>query len=213
MFQCNISGLPAYLGTCIRNSGSRCIIVDGHTGAGKTTVVSELVSLLKQEGKHCTEFHMDWYVIDRDKRSYHENPKMMDLTGWFDIERAISDMAKLHKHDVTLMSYDRSTGRRSKPLTLQKLQPDDVIIIEGLYGLLLTETLKIDCLRFFLSLTDATIRKRLYARNTYIERARLEYEIEHIYLPSMRSYEDYLQARKILFTEIDVNDFTEVKIR
>jgi uridine kinase len=123
----------------ISRSKSRLVLIAGPSAAGKTTFTKRLSIQLKVNGIRPVSISLDNYYVDR-----HETPK--DENGEYDFEalEAIDlDLFNAHLrqlldgHQVRSPRYNFNRGKRvaeSKWLPIQ-LDPDQVLIIEGIHGL------------------------------------------------------------------------------
>jgi uridine kinase len=123
----------------VNRSKSRLVLIAGPSAAGKTTFTKRLSIQLKVNGIRPVSISLDNYYVDR-----HETPR--DEKGEFDFEalEAIDlDLFNGHLrqlldgHQVRSPRYNFNRGKRaaeSKWLPIQ-LDPDQVLIIEGIHGL------------------------------------------------------------------------------
>ncbi len=210
-----LNHLPSLLLKKMNDAGVRTIVIDGFTASGKSTAADGLIKLLKEEGHVVREFHADWFVIDRDKRNYKENPALMRLSSWADIPggtKLATFLGNTKDGSHVFSAYDRSTGKRSLEMTLEPVKSDDYFVIEGLYALKMASKITRPAISVFFVMNEETTTNRLYARNTYIPRERLEYEVENIYLPSMREYTEEIRSMKKPILFIDTNTPENVTI-
>ncbi len=119
-----------------RRDQVRVVLVAGPSSAGKTTFAKRLAVQLLTHGISSFSLEMDNYFVDRDK-----TPK--DAQGRYDFEhidalqrhRLARDLQRLIAGEtVHLPRYDFPSGR-SLPGRRVRLQPGQMIILEGLHGL------------------------------------------------------------------------------
>jgi uridine kinase len=119
-----------------RSSQSRIVLIAGPSSSGKTTTSKRLAVQLLAQGISPMPIEMDNYFVERDKTPRDEN-------GQFDFERLQAlDTALLTEHlkhliageEVQLPKYDFKQGRPF-PGEVVRLQPDQLVILEGIHGL------------------------------------------------------------------------------
>jgi uridine kinase len=123
-------------GIAARQGRVRLVLLAGPSASGKTTLSKRLSIQLLANGLRPFALEMDNYFVDRDK-----TPR--DESGEYDFESLQAlDVALFNEHllrlldgqTVTLPRYNFMTGLREVGQTV-RLQPDHIIIIEGIHGL------------------------------------------------------------------------------
>ena len=119
-----------------RQGQVRLVLIAGPSSSGKTTFSRRLSIQLLANGLRPFALEMDHYFVDREK-----TPR--DEEGHFDFESLSAlDVPLFNKHllqlldgqQVTLPHYNFKTGLREMGQTV-RLQPDHIIIVEGIHGL------------------------------------------------------------------------------
>jgi len=115
----------------------RIVLIAGPTSSGKTSFAHRLGVQLRVNGAMPHIMSLDNYYVNRD-----ECPR--DEFGNFDFEtiRAI-DVAQITKdlqallngEEVHIPTFNFLTGRREYKGNIMKLQPRDVLVMEGIHGL------------------------------------------------------------------------------
>ncbi len=139
--------INAVEGSILANrSEIKLVIFAGPSSSGKTTTTNKIARRLTEKGVSFVELNLDNYYYDLE---FH--PK--DEFGDFDFEtpRAL-EMELINRHirdlldgkEIQMPYYDFKTGKRIPETTPVHLKPNDVILIDSLYGLYppLTEGVK-----------------------------------------------------------------------
>lgn len=117
--------------------GTRIILISGPTSSGKTTFKKRLEVQLMVNMLNPIGISLDDYFVNRD-----ETPK--DETGDYDYESLYAlDLPLLERDIIALMNgeevnmptYNFTTGRREYNNKKLKIDPNDVLIIEGIHAL------------------------------------------------------------------------------
>jgi uridine kinase len=114
----------------------KVVLIAGPSSSGKTTLSKRLAVQLLARGRRPFPVAMDDYFLDRD-----ETPRGADGVADFESLTAL-DVGLFNEHLQELMAgrpvrlphYDFVTGRRGPGPTVD-LEPDDVVIVEGIHGL------------------------------------------------------------------------------
>ena len=119
------------------DGGARVILLAGPSSSGKTTTTKRLAIQLMTNLMTPKMISLDDYFVDRDKTP-------LDADGEFDyeslyaldLERLNSDLrALLRGEEINLPTYSFELGRRVERPRPLRLQPHDVLLIEGIHGL------------------------------------------------------------------------------
>lgn len=121
----------------VMDTHKRIVLIAGPTSSGKTSFAHRLGVQLRVNGAMPHIMSLDNYYVNRD-----ECPR--DEFGNFDFEtiRAI-DVAQITKdlqallngEEVHIPTFNFLTGRREYKGNIMKLQPRDVLVMEGIHGL------------------------------------------------------------------------------
>ncbi len=117
--------------------GARAVMLAGPSSSGKTTSANRLATQLRVHGKKPILMGLDDYYIDRDKiQPGPDGTVDLEHINTIDTELFSEHIASLLAGDeVELPTFNFLTGRREwKGYTLQ-LEPETVIIVEGLHAL------------------------------------------------------------------------------
>lgn len=115
----------------------RVVLIAGPSSSGKTTFAKRLMIQLIANGKRPVPISIDDYFVNREETPRDEN-------GDYDFEslKAVNVnllneqiLKLLHGEQVRLPSFDFKTGRRRDDVHPLKLDPDQLIILEGIHGL------------------------------------------------------------------------------
>lgn len=121
----------------ITRRGARVVLLAGPSSSGKTTTTKRLAIQLMTNLKSPKMISLDDYFVDRDKTPRDEKGDY-DYESLYalDLERLNSDLTRLLAgEEINLPTYSFELGVRvEKPRPL-KLDPDDVLLIEGIHGL------------------------------------------------------------------------------
>ena len=118
------------------DGGVRLVLIAGPSSSGKTTFSRRLSIQLLANGLRPYALELDNYFVDR-----HKTPR--DEVGEYDFEALSAvDIDLFNEHllqlldgrEVMLPQYNFHSGRREPGRTV-RLQPDHIIIVEGIHGL------------------------------------------------------------------------------
>lgn len=117
--------------------GARVVLLAGPSSSGKTTTTKRLAIQLMTNLMTPKMISLDDYFVDRDKTPRDETGDY-DYESLYalDLERLNSDLRRLLAgEEINLPTYSFELGRRvEKPRPL-RLEPHDVLLIEGIHGL------------------------------------------------------------------------------
>ena len=127
----------ANLADQIVNGHKRIVLIAGPTSSGKTTFASRLGVQLRVNGVMPYVISLDNYYLNRE-----ETPRDADGNYDFETIKAL-DVAQINKDlegllkgsTVQIPTFNFLTGRREYKGHALTLQPDDVLIMEGIHGL------------------------------------------------------------------------------
>lgn len=115
----------------------RAILIAGPSSSGKTTFSKKLCMALERNGYTAQSISFDDYYVDREK-----TPR--DARGGYDYESIYAlDIPLFQKHfnqllqgeEVELPRYDFTTGRNEPSGRRLRLEPNTVLIMEGIHAL------------------------------------------------------------------------------
>ena len=121
----------------ICSRGAKAVMLAGPSSSGKTTSANRLATQLRVHGKKPILMSLDDYYIDRDKIAPGPDGKL-DLEH---INTIDTDLFRRHLkellmgQEIELPTFDFITGRRKWNGHKMQLQPETVIIVEGLHAL------------------------------------------------------------------------------
>ena len=121
----------------ICNRGARAVMLAGPSSSGKTTSANRLATQLRVHGKKPVLMSLDDYYLDRDKITPGPDGKL-DLEH---INTIDTELFRLHLRalllgeEIELPTFDFITGKRQWRGHKIRLQPETVIIVEGLHAL------------------------------------------------------------------------------
>lgn len=115
---------------------TRIVLIAGPSSSGKTTFSKRLSVQLLARGISPFPLELDNYFVDREKTPRDENGELdFESLAALDLERLNQDLRRLIAGEkVQLPSYNFLTGRQ-EPGEVIKLEPDQLIILEGIHGL------------------------------------------------------------------------------
>ncbi|HSR32179.1 MAG TPA: nucleoside kinase, partial [Anaerolineae bacterium] len=119
-----------------KNGQVRLVLIAGPSSSGKTTFSKRLSIQLLANGLRPFALEMDNYFVERDKTPRDEQGEYdFESLGALDVPLFNEHLLQLLEgREVTLPSYNFKTGLREVGEAV-RLQPDHIIIIEGIHGL------------------------------------------------------------------------------
>lgn len=131
---------------CAGDFHTDVVMVTGPSSSGKTTFSNQLARYLTEDGYNCTVVSIDDYYLDRDiimKRQLangrvpvHEHDFDYETLDAFDVPFFKKQMrAYLRGEEITLPSYNFTTGKREQGTRKLISTKKDMIIVEGIHAL------------------------------------------------------------------------------
>ena len=119
-----------------RANEARIVLIAGPSSSGKTTFSKRLSIQMLAYGLSPFALEMDNYFVDREKTPLDESGQLdFESLGSLDIARLQSDlMALVAGREVQLPRFNFVSGK-SEPGDIVRLDPDQIIILEGIHGL------------------------------------------------------------------------------
>lgn len=132
-----ISGIADEIAARFHRGGARMVLLAGPSSSGKTTTAKRLSIYLMTNLLKPKMISLDDYFVNRD-----QTPR--DSTGEYDyesihaldLERFNADLAALLRgEEVALPTYNFALGKREYRGNTLRLDPDTILVIEGIHGL------------------------------------------------------------------------------
>jgi uridine kinase len=119
-----------------RRDTAHIILISGPSSSGKTTFSKRLAIQLLSQGISPFPLEIDNYFVDRELTPRDENGEFdFESLGAVDTTRLVSDLQHLIQGEqVQLPRYNFQQGK-SEPGDVVRLQPGQLIILEGIHGL------------------------------------------------------------------------------
>ncbi len=120
-----------------RNSQVKIILISGPSSSGKTTFAKRLAIHLIVNGMKPLNLSLDNYFVDRDKTPLDENGNHdFEAVEALDIELFNQNLLSLlNGEKVEMPKFSFETGTRFYNGEILHMQPENVLIIEGIHGL------------------------------------------------------------------------------
>lgn len=117
--------------------GARVAFIAGPSSSGKTTFANRLAIQLRVSGKRPVAISLDNYYLNRDKAPRDENGKPdFECLEALDVPLFNQQLVELMAgREVELPLYSFRKGRREAEGVKARLEPDEVLIVEGIHGL------------------------------------------------------------------------------
>lgn len=115
----------------------RFVMIAGPSSSGKTSFSHRLSIQLRTHGLTPHPIALDNYFVNRDKTPRDEKGDYdYECLGAIDVEQFNKDMLDLlDGKEVEMPRYNFKTGLREYKGDMLKLDPDDILVIEGIHGL------------------------------------------------------------------------------
>lgn len=119
------------------NKNIKLVLIAGPSSAGKTTTSKKLETYLQSKGVKTHQISIDDYFYDRNKTPVLENGELdTESLNAVDVTLFNKHLTKLFEGEkVELPQYNFLLGKREYKGKTLKVEPNDVIIIEGLHAL------------------------------------------------------------------------------
>jgi uridine kinase len=115
---------------------ARLIVIAGPSSSGKTTFAKRLTIQLLAHGISPFPFEMDNYFVDRERTPLDENGQF-DFESLLAMDRGqmVDDLQRLIAGEaIEIPHFNFMLGRR-QPGEVVQLQPEQIVILEGIHGL------------------------------------------------------------------------------
>ena len=169
----------------------KLIAVVGASGSGKTTVARQLHSALDQLGKRADLISMDSYykAVGHPLNNY-------DRPAAFDFDLMVEDLAQLKAgRAINVPTYDFVTHRRQPEVV--RVEPVDVVVVEGLFLYALEELLQHFDARIYLDVNPDLCFQRRFERDQR-ERGREPDDIKRQYFDQVfPGYQQYIHPSRV----------------
>ncbi len=121
----------------LNNNQVKIILISGPSSSGKTTFAKRLAIHLMVNGMKPLNLSLDNYFVDRDKTPLDENGKHdFEAVEALDISLFNQNLLALMKGEIVeLPRFSFETGMRFYNGDTMQMQPENVLIIEGIHGL------------------------------------------------------------------------------
>ncbi len=132
-----LSNIANEIALRFKRGGARMILIAGPSASGKTTTTRRLATHLKTKFLHPKMISLDNYVVNRVDTPLDENGEWdFENINAVDLELFNHDMADLLAgKTVNMPTFNFETGCREYRGDTMCLEPDDVVLLEGLHCL------------------------------------------------------------------------------
>lgn len=177
------------------------IMIAGGTASGKSTVATKIAHDLKN--KPVARLSMDSYYKNFDNLNFNERRKInYDHPNSLDIELLTKHLQKLKNREaIDVPVYDFKNHSRSKET--KRVEPADVIILEGLLALHIKEIRDLADLKVFIKTEDDVRFIRRLERDIY-ERGRSTESVINQYLTTVKPMHDAFVAPSMDLADVIV---------
>lgn len=123
--------------TIAKRQTIKFVMIAGPSSSGKTSFSHRLSIQLKTHGLHPHPIALDNYFVNREDTPRSANGDYdYECLGAIDVKQFNQDMLDLLEgKEVALPTYNFKTGNREYRGNTLKLDPDDILVIEGIHGL------------------------------------------------------------------------------
>ncbi len=121
----------------VAKGGVKFVMIAGPSSSGKTSFSHRLSIQLKTHGLKPHPIALDNYFVDRSITPRDANGDYdFECLGAIDVEQFNKDMLRLLAgEEVEMPTYNFKTGTREYKGNTLQLEPDDILVIEGIHGL------------------------------------------------------------------------------
>lgn len=121
----------------VKRGGVKFVMIAGPSSSGKTSFSHRLSIQLTTHGMTPHPIALDNYFVNRDQTPRDEKGDYdYECLGAIDVEQFNKDMLDLlDGKEVMMPTYNFKTGMREYRGNTLKLDPDDILVIEGIHGL------------------------------------------------------------------------------
>ena len=132
-----LSNIASEIARRFKKGGARMILIAGPSASGKTTTTRRLATHLKTKFLKPKMISLDNYAVPRVETPLDENGEW-DFENINAVDRQLfnRDMAELLAgKEVKMPTFNFETGCREYRGDVMKLEPDDIVLLEGLHCL------------------------------------------------------------------------------
>lgn len=132
-----LSNIASEIARRFKKGGARMVLIAGPSASGKTTTTTRLATHLKTKFLRPKMISLDNYVVNRVDTPLDENGEWdFENIKAVDLELFNRDMGDLLAgKEVNMPTFNFETGCREYRGNTMRLEPDDVVLLEGLHCL------------------------------------------------------------------------------
>ncbi len=176
----------------------------GGSGSGKTTIIEEIMNLMKEH--HPALLSLDNYYRDISEQAVDENGKVnFDLPDAIDSDQFVSDLKKLISgEDLRIKKYTFNVHRGENQYL--DIPYSKIILTEGIFLFHIPEAMKLIDLKIYVELDhDLQLQRRLErdVKERGYDQNDVLYQWHHHVLPA---YEKYIRIHKDEADIVILND-------